>query len=125
MQSILTDHQKKLIKAATGHQLSILVEHHEETSKKSVKHPIFIELLKEYDEVEVDDITFEILNQVITFEELRDNPDMVWEMSAHALLVLQFIILRMLPEYDWPIAKKSLYDKLQKRIDILEICNLN
>lgn len=112
MQLHLTPHRKKLIIAASKIQIDTWIELHQEG------HPIFNEMLEEYKEdTEKGDIDLAILAKILHCEELEENVDRVWDLNANILRTFQWIILRHLPEYDWPIAKRSLFQKLQLKID--------
>lgn len=118
---ILTPHHRKLIRAAVDVYLPILLEHHEETSTKGIKSQAFIDMLQCYADKSVDDITLKILDDHTLFEGLIEEPDKIWELGHNDLLIMQLVILKMLPDYDWPIAKKSLYERLQQRIEELKL----
>lgn len=114
----LTPDEELLIKEASKVQLDSLVTLHEHG------HVDFEDFLNEYDEAEKDDIALEILEEVISFEDLATDPHKIWNLGKHALLAMQFIILKMLENGNEPI-KKMLYWKLQQTIDTINATKLN
>lgn len=107
---VLTPTEKNLIKRATEVQVNDLVNNLNE------KHEEFIAYLEEYPEDSYLTIADEITSNIIMFEGLVEEPELVWKLGKHDLLVMQFIILKMIPEYGTFESRKRLYFKLQKTV---------
>lgn len=116
---VLTPIEEQLIKKASEVQLQNLLDLHSEG------HEEFNEYLEEYPEDDYMTISSEITNKVIDFENLQQEPYKIWSMDKHSLLVMQFIVLKMIPNEGSVSNRKKLYFKLQKTIQEINGITLN
>jgi hypothetical protein len=115
----LTSKEKEIIKEIALAMSSSL------TRLADQGHPEFEALKEAYDDVNDSDVALNIVDRLMLFDKMQEEPEHITKLDDLQLTLAKFIILDYLPRSKYTIAKKNLLKKLNHLIEVREMNDIN